>query len=255
MSLGRATILAALLLVAGACAARMPARPVGRAAADPAAVAALVAATPHCRPMRTASTELRLSGRAGDVRVRARLLAGFAEPAAVRLEVLAPFGAPALILASDGAASTLVFPREKQVLREAPVADVLDAVAGLPMDGDELRRVLFGCLAGPAGQGERYGDRWQAVVDGDSRVFLRDGVMAAADHRGWQIEYADPQGGIARTVRVRRSSPVAVDLTAVIGDLQTNVDLDARAFVVEVPPDAVAITLDDLRRSSPLAAR
>lgn len=205
--------------------------------------------------MRTASTEFRLSGRAGEVRVRARLLAGFAEPASVRLEVLAPFGAPALVLASDGARSTLVFPRERQVLRDAPVADVLDAVAGLPLGGDELRRVLFGCLAGPDGQGERYGERWQAVADADSRVFLRDGVVVAADHRGWQIDYADPQGGIPRTVRVRRRSPVAVDLTAIIGDLQTNVDLDARAFVVEAPADAVTITLDDLRRSSPLAAR
>lgn len=256
MSLARATIVAALAgLAASACAARLPARPAGRATADPAAVTALAAATPHCRPMRTASTELRLSGRAGDVRVRARLLAGFAEPASVRLEVLAPFGAPALILASDGTASTLVFPRERQVLRQAPVAEVLDAVAGLPMGGDELRRVLFGCLAGPTGHGERYGDDWQAVVDGESRVYLRNGAVVAADHRGWQIEYADPQGGIPRTVRVRRPSPLAVDLTAVIGDLQTNVDLDARAFVVEVPADAVAITIDDLRRSSPLAAR
>lgn len=256
MTAARAAIAVMVLALAvSACATRRPARPGGRATADPTALTALAAATPHCRPLRTASTDLRLSGRAGAARLRARLLAGFAEPAAVRLEVLAPFGAPALILASDGAASTLVFPRERQVLREAPVADVLDAVAGLRLGGDELRRVLFGCLAVEGGSGERYGDAWQAVAEGESRVFLRDGVVVAAEYRGWQIDYAAHQGGIARTVRVRRDAPGPVDLTAVLGDLQTNVDLDARAFEVEVPPDAAPITLDDLRRSSPLAVR
>lgn len=250
-----AIAVAVIAMATAACATRMPSRPAGRATADPGALTALTAATPHCRPLRTASTELRLSGRAGDARLRARLLAGFAEPASVRLEVLAPFGGPALVLASDGTVSTLVFPRERQVLRDAPVADVLDAVAGLRLGGDELRQVLFGCLVGEAGQGERYGEAWQAVVDGDSRVFLRDGIVVAAEHRGWQVDYADHQGGIARTVRVRRGSPAGVDLTAIIGDLQTNVDLDARVFTVDVPPDASSITLDDLRRSSPLAAR
>lgn len=255
MSVPRATLaVACLALTAGACATRMPSRPAGRATADPTAVTALTAATTHCRPLRTASSEIRLSGRAGDSKLRARLLAGFAEPASVRLEVLAPFGAPALILASDGRSTTLLFPREHQVLREAPVDAVLDAVAGLPMSADDLRRVLFDCLVGDAAQGERYGDRWQAVVDGETRVYLRDGVPVAADYRGWQIDYANHRGGIARTVRVRRPSP-PVDLVAAIGDLQTNVDLDASAFAVQVPSDAVPITLDELRRSSPLAAR
>jgi hypothetical protein len=85
---------------------------------------------------------------------------------------------------------------------------------------------------------------------------LRRGVPVAADYRGWQIDYADHSGGIARTVRVRRAvASGAIDLLAAIGQLEMNVDLDARAFVVDVPPDADPLTLDDLRRSSPLVAR
>lgn len=245
-----------LALLATGCAARGPVRPGGAAADDPAALTALATATAHCSPLRTATTEIRLAGRAGAQRIRARLLAGFAEPSAVRLEALAPFGAPALVLASDGAATTLLFPREKQVLRDAPVASVLEALTGLALDAAELRRMIFGCLAPAAARGERYGGAWQAVAAGDTRVYLRDGVPVAADYRGWQIDYAGHVSGVARQVRVRRAVAAGpVDLTATLGEVEMNIDLDARAFVVDVPADAVAISLDALRQSSPLTAR
>lgn len=252
---GRAAALG-LVLVTAACAARAPLRPGGAPTDDPAAIAALEAATPHCRPLRTATTEIRLSGRAGPQRIRARLLAGFAEPSSVRLEALAPFGAPALVLASDGSATTLLFPREKQVLRDAPVASVLEALTGLALDASELRRIIFGCLVPTAGRGERYGAAWQAVADGDTRVYLRDGVPVAADYRGWQIEYSGQASGVARQVRVRRAVAAGpIDLVATLGEVEMNIELDVRAFAVEVPADAAAITLEDLRQSSPLTAR
>jgi Fe2+ transport system protein FeoA len=251
----RAAACGVVLLAAG-CAARGPARPGGAATDDPAALTALAAATVHCSPLRTATTEIRLAGRAGSQRIRARLLAGFAEPSSVRLEALAPFGAPALVLASDGTATTLFFPRERQVLREAPVASVLEALTGLALDAAELRRIVFGCLAPADGHGERYGAAWQAVADADTRVYLRDGVPVAAEYRGWQIDYAGPVSGVARQVRVRRTVAAGpIDLTATLGEVEMNVDLDPRAFVVDVPADAAAISLDALRQSSPLTAR
>lgn len=250
------TLALGTLLLAAACATRGPARPAGVAADDPSAVAALTAATTHCRPLRTATAEIRLAGRAGPQRIRARLLAGFAAPSSVRLEALAPFGAPALVLAGDGTATTLLFPREKQVLRDAPVAAVLEALTGLALDGAELRRMIFGCLGPEGGRGERYGSAWQAVAEGDTRIFLHDGVPVAADYRGWQIDYAGHVSGVARQVRVRRTVTAgAIDLTAALGAVEMNIDLEAAAFAVEVPADATAITLDDLRQSSPLTAR
>jgi len=245
-----------LLLTVAACAPAVPARPTGAAVTDQAAVTALAAATSHCRPLRTATAEIRLSGRAGAQRLRARLVAGFAEPASLRLEAMAPFGPPALVLAGDGAATTLLFPRDKQVLRDAPVAAVLEALTGLALDAGELRRLIFGCLEAEGGRGERYGTAWQTVSAGDVRLILRDGVLVAADYRGWQVDYAVRESGVARRVRVRRTAPGgAIDLVAELGTVEMNIDLDARAFVVAVPPEAVAITLDDLRQSSPLTAR
>lgn len=245
-----------LVLLTAGCAARGPVRPGGSAADDPAALTVLAGATAHCSPLRTATAEIRLAGRAGPQRIRARLLAGFAEPASVRLEALAPFGAPALVLAADGTATTLYFPREKQVLREAPVASVLEALTGLALDAGELRRMIFGCLAPPGAHGERYGAAWQAVAAGDTRVYLRDGVPVAADYRGWQIDYAGRVSGVARQVRVRRAVAAGpIDLLATLGEVEMNIDLDPRAFVVDVPADAVGISLGDLRQSSPLTAR
>lgn len=258
MKVRRAAVSAAIcgLLLAAGCAARGPIRPGGTATGDPAALTALTAANAHCSPLRTATTEIRLAGRAGPQRIRARLLAGFAEPSSLRLEALAPFGAPALVLASDGAATTLLFPRDKQVLRGAPVASVLETLTGLALDATELRRMIFGCLAPAGGRGERYGAAWQAVAAGDTRVYLHKGVPVAADYRGWQIDYAGHLSGVARQVRVRRTVAAGlIDLTATLGDVELNIDLDPRAFVVDVPADAVAISLDDLRQSSPLTVR
>lgn len=253
------TRVALLAIVAGAmaaCAANVPPRPAGTAAPDPTAAPAFVTATRHCRPLRTGTAEIALSGHAGRERVRGRLLAGFAAPASLRLEVLAPFGAPALVLASDGASTTLVFPRDRQVLHGADVSDVLEATTGLGLGADDLRRILFGCLAteGEA-TGSRIGD-WQVVdVDG-TRVYLRRAKVVAADYRGWRIDYLAGANGLPQNVRVRRDDPAGVvDLTAVLSQIELNVDLSAETFSVSVPAGATPITLDDLRANSPLAAR
>lgn len=244
------------VLLEGACGVAPPPRPVGTPAPDPTAVAAFERATSHCRPLRTATLTMRLSGRAGTDRIAARLATGFAEPASVRVEALAPFGPPALLLASDGQRHTLLFPRDRQVLTEATVADVLDALTGLPFDAAELRLAVLGCLTPTNAAGERFGEAWQVVADADTRVFLRRGLVVAVDHRGWQVDYAAHEGGIARRVRLRRTDAgLAVDLHAELSDLQVNVDLAPAAFTLDVPPDAERLTLADLRRAGPLRAK
>ena len=67
------------------------------------------------------------------------------------------------------------------------------------------------------------------------------------------MDYATPAGGTGRTVRVRRATSGTVDLTAVLSQVEMNVDLPATAFMLTVPEGVVAITLDDLRAASPLA--
>ena len=255
MSTARMAVVATAVF-AVACAARVPDRPAGAATDAPGAVQALADVTRHCRPLRTATAEIRLSGRAGTARVRARLLAGFADPDSLRLEALAPFGPPALVLASNGVTTTLFFPRDAQVLRDAPVAAVLDALTGLAIDAGDLRRLIFGCVVGEGGRGRQYGSRWQVVESGDSRAWLKDGVLVAADYRGWQVDYAAHAVDSPRTVRVRRALASGdIDLVAALSSVATNVDLDAGAFTVTVPATASPMTLEDLRAASPFAAR
>ena len=255
MTVARMAVVAAAAFAAS-CAARVPDRPSGAASDAPAAVQVLADVTRHCRPLRTATAEIRLSGRVGPERVRARLLAGFAEPDSLRLEALAPFGPPALVLASNGPTTTLFFPRDAQVLRDAPVAAVLDALTGLALDAADLRRLLFGCVMGEGGRGRQYGMSWQVVEAGDARAFLKSGVLVAADYLGWQVDYAAHEGGIARTVRVRRTLPRGnIDLVAALASVATNTDLDAAAFTVTVPAGVSPITIEELRAASPFVAR
>ena len=96
-------ILCSLFLVlASACAARTPPRPVGTPTPDPTAAEAFVTATAACQGFRSIEGELSLSGRAGGERVRGRILTGLESGGAVRLEAVAPFGAPFFILAGRG---------------------------------------------------------------------------------------------------------------------------------------------------------
>jgi outer membrane lipoprotein-sorting protein len=55
-------------------------------------------------------------------------------------------------------------------------------------------------------------------------------------------------------VRIR-SIAGDVDMTAVIEDLSINTTIDSRAFDVTVPPDAIPMTLDDLRSVVPCGHR
>ena len=68
------------------------------------------------------------------------------------------------------------------------------------------------------------------------------------------MDYDTPASGGSRNVRVRRTQPSgAVDLTAVLSQVEMNVDVPASAFALDVPADAQPISLDQLRAASPLA--
>ena len=52
--------------------------------------------------------------------------------------------------------------------------------------------MLFGCLALDASTGVSFAGGWQAVDSGETRVYLRNGAVVAADHRGWLVDYDTP---------------------------------------------------------------
>jgi hypothetical protein len=224
-----------LLVASAACAARVPPHPAGEASPDPGAITAFAAATKACAGLRTLTAELRLSGRAGGEKLGGTLHAGLAAPGSVRFEAIAPC-----------------------VLADAPVADLLERLTGLALTATDLRLILTGCLVEQpsAADGRSWANGWQAVSLGDGKTaYMRavDGVTAvvAADHGQWRVDYRDHQGGWPRSVRIR-STDGTVDLTAAVGQLEINTEISDKAFVVDVPPSAVPMTLDHLRSVAPL---
>lgn len=255
----RRVVGAALALTISACAARVPPRPTGEVAPDPTAIQAFETATRACRGLRTVTAELSLSGRANGERIRGRVHSGFESGGAVRLEGIAPFGPPMFILAGRDETATLVM-RDRRVLRDTRVALVLERLTGLALGADDLRWLLSGCLAenpSPT-DGKRWPSGWRAVALGNERVaYLKQQqgaeVVVAADYGPWTVDYRDHVNGWPREVRVRRRDGAAIDVTARIGELETNVPIEPRAFSVDVPADALPMTLDDLGSAAPLA--
>jgi hypothetical protein len=218
-----------------------------------------------CGSVRTLSAELGLSGRAGRDRLRGRVLAGFARPASMRLEGVAPFGAPAFILAARGDTAILLFPRDDRVLRGERAEEILGALAGVSLAPADLIAVLTGCVVapgeGPAPRvtaGRLYSNGWASIeLDGDATLYLQQAggrwQLRAARRGPWQIEYRAWQGVFPRTVRLLSTgAEPKVDLTVEVAQLETNVDLDPAAFTVDVPRDATAMTLEELREAGPL---
>jgi outer membrane biogenesis lipoprotein LolB len=204
------------------CAARIPARPAGAGTPDATAVDAFREATKQCAGLRTLTAELRLSGRAGDEKLRGTLHTGLAAPGSLRVEAVAPFGQPFFILAGRDNRATLLLPRDAQVLRDVPVPDVLARLTGLALSATDLRLILTGCLSESANptNGRTYGDNWRAVDLASGIVaYLRrvDGVEAviAADHGNWRVDYGMLRSGFPRQVRIR-SVAGDVDMTAAL---------------------------------------
>lgn len=203
-----------------------------------------------------------MSGRAGGERVRGRILTGLESGGLVRLEAVAPFGAPFFILAGRSERATLVLPRERRVLKDTGVADVLERITGLALGAEDLRLILSGCLIDKAApsDGRQWGGAWKAVTIGPDRVaYLRmqNGrpVLTAADYGSWHVDYSGHAAGFPRIVRVRRAGDSAIDITARIEQLDVNTQINPRAWSVDVPSDADPMTLDELRSIAPLAEK
>jgi outer membrane biogenesis lipoprotein LolB len=260
-----AGLIAVVLL--SACANRLPPRPTGTSAPDPTAAAAYATATASCSGFRSIEGELSLSGRAGGERVRGRVLTGLESGGMIRLEAVAPFGAPFFILAGRGERATLVLPRERRVLKDTGVSEVLERITGLSLGADDLRLIVSGCLVEKAvpADGRQWGGGWRAVTIGPDRIaYLRDQngrpVLTAADYGPWHVDYSAHAAGFPRVVRVRRrvspgGADAAIDITARIEQLEVNTQINPRAWSVEIPSDAEPMTLDELRSIAPLAEK
>ncbi|MDQ3169655.1 MAG: hypothetical protein M3Q55_05915, partial [Acidobacteriota bacterium] len=198
---------------------------------------------------------------AAGTRLRGRIQAGFETPGRIRLEGVAPFGQPIFILAADAARATLLLPRDERVVSAASAAEILEALAGVRLEADTLRAVLAGCVmtGAPTGASE-YGDLARFT-------FASGEVFARRTSAGWRIvagfappflvEYAGETGTWPRRVRISRdlAAAGAVDLTIDVSQLETNTQLPAAAFTIDVPPGTAPMTLEELRQAGPLGDR
>ncbi|MGH9141041.1 MAG: hypothetical protein ACRD2I_07860 [Vicinamibacterales bacterium] len=265
------------------CGAPLMKLPVGPGTPATDAVEALTQATMACRGIRTLTAEVAASGKVNGQRFRVRLSVGVAAPASARIEAVAPFGAPFFILASQDDDTTLLLPRDDRVLQHGHSGEVLDAVAGVPLDAAAFRTLLTGCLPEGTAGGTltEAGPQWRMLraIRGDGRVDIylhRAGgasqswqVAAMVRTRvedinggslrpnaAWLAEYRDRANGLPRSVRLvsvdENGRPNnAFDLTLALSQVETNVPLGADVFHVNVPRTARPITLDELRHARP----
>jgi hypothetical protein len=213
-----------------------------------------------CVGVRTLTAELGLSGRAGDERLRGRVVAGFARPASMRLEAPVPFGGAAFILVARDDSATLLRPRESLILRNTRPAAILGALTGVSLAPADLQAILTGCVVpAPKPTLGRLHANGLASIDlvGNATIYLQRVAgrwqLRAARRDGWQLEYPAFQGSFPQSVRLQSTSPdVLVDLTAAISQLETNVDLEANVFTVAERGDERPMSIEELRESGPL---
>lgn len=221
-------------------------------------VTAYAQAVQECGAVQTITAELSLSGRAGDTKLRGRINAGLAAPSDIVLEGLAPFGKPVFILIGRGGKATLQLPRENRVLTGAEPSAIVEALAGVALDPAQLRSVVAGCgleKIAPT-SGRAFGDDWASSDAGEVTVYLRriEGRwrVAGATRGGLTVQYSDFTGGRPGTVFVKTS---VADLALRVSQVELNVPIDPKVFDLEIPKDAVPLTLEELRRSGPLGDR
>ncbi len=215
-----------------------------------------------CSAVRSLSAEVSLSGRANGDRLRGTLHAGFRKPAAMRLEFHAPLlGTSLFVLAANDSAATLVLPRDNQVVRGPKAEDILGALTGISLSPADLLAILTGCvIPEPRATGGRlHTNGWASIeLDGRATLYLqRAGAkwrLRAAQRGEWRIEYPEwsQTATFPSRVQLSATSPVAVALSASLAQMESNVDLPDDTFVVEVPANAEALSLEDIRRSGPL---
>ena len=253
-------------LLLSSCAPKALTLPSGASSpmADP---SALVEAIDHCDQATTVTAEIGLSGKAGSQRLRGTLHTGFAPPESLRLEAVAPFGGPFFLLAGTGSRATLLLPREDRVLRDASASEILGALAGLDQSPSDLRAWIAGCpeATGQARNLRSYGADWAAADSESGRtLWIHRVPVSRAGARSWRlvavnagpltVEYSEYVGMQPGRLRIRRAeaSAAALDIRLALRQVERGVDLADAAFVIDVPPSAVPITIEELRQSGPL---
>jgi hypothetical protein len=254
---------------AAACAPRLTQLPSGGGTPAPDFPQAVADATAACRRLQSLTAEIAVTGSIGGSRARVRLVAGFA-PDGGRIEAAAPFGAPLFIFVAAGADGTLFFPREDRVVEHGAPAELLEAVAGVPLGARDLLPTMTGCaVPQPLGGGQALGDNWRtATGSAGAKIYLhRENASSPwqlmtvfnpgqGTQWSWRADYDDFHDGLPRVIRFVSADRDRFNIQLTLSQVETNAALGPEVFRVDVPRDAERITVADLRRSgAPAKAR
>jgi hypothetical protein len=262
----RAWVVLAAAVTTVSCAApllKLP-PPGGAPASD--ASAALAEALATCHGVRTLTAQMAVSGKVNGQRVRARLQVGLAEPASAYIEAPAPFGAPVFVFAAQNDEATLLLPRDRRVLEHGRPADVLEAIAGVPLAPAALRAAVTGCLEStePRTTATQPSALWR-IFPGDPEAYVhrdRDAdpwQLVAVVHHGagpaWRAEYHDFVSKLPRSIHLTSAPSSRFDLQLTLSDVEVNVPIESTTFRVQIPAGTAPLTLDELKSAGPLADR
>ena len=262
MSAGSSAAVAAIavtIAIAGCGPPARPSLPSGAGSPFPDFATVYEDAVRECSAVTSITAELALSGRAGSTKLRGRIEAGLATPDDIVLEGFAPvLGRSIFVLSGRGGKALLLLTRDNRILRDAEPSAIVEALAGVALSPAQLRSALAGCgleKISPSA-GRAHGNDWAAVEGGGTMVYLRridaGWRVAAATRDNLTVQYSDFKAGRPATVFVRTT---VADLALRLSQVEINVPIDPRAFALEIPKDAVPLTLEELRRSGPLGDR
>jgi hypothetical protein len=260
--IGLRAVVLVVALGAAACGAPLMKLPEGPGVPAPDASALLAQATTACSRVSSLSVEVGVHGSVTGSGVRGRLLVGLAGRDGMYIEAPAPFGAPAFVLGAVDGDATLLLPRDKRVDEHGTAGQMLEVIAGVPLEAADLRATLTGCppsMPSTASDARRIGDTW-CVISGSTTVYMKRDektwrivsvVRSGAD--GWRTDFAAFVENLPRTVRVISNTARRFDLRLELSQVELNPRLDPRTFHVVVPAGTQSISLTEFRAGGPLS--
>lgn len=227
----------------------------------PEAAAIWQSTTAACRSAANYSAEIVLDGRVGTEKLRRVTLQGLmTRDGRIRLIAVSPVGVggPIFALAGRAERATLTLPRDRRVL-VAPVADIVDALIGVRFAPEDWVDVLTACVASaPNAAGGALGKDIVVTLDGGRRALLKregaDWHVALGERADALVEYRAYLGRWPSLARLTSpaSAAVPINVNLTIGQVFVNNPVQDRAFLADVPPDFLPMTLAELRAIGPL---
>lgn len=259
-AVARVMALLASVAASTACAVRLYTPPSGPGVPFTDAAVVWRDLTTRCAGARTFVAEVRVEGWVGASKQRfsAPLHSAFTRANDIYFEVPAP-GRSFVQMAGRAEEAVLLLPRESRVLR-ASTREVVEALTGLRWNAVDFLDVLTGCVTLPVSDvtGVSYGETAAIELGRNSRAYVarRQGAwqLDAAMRDGLLIEYRAREGSYPSEVRVSSSElgKTPLLMTFRISQVQANIPVDDKTFVLTVPASFAPMTLDDLRSVRPL---